>query len=155
MPHHNTMRTSCHSDSLLLKGLCCYVSSDKPVGSTKMHRKIIFRTLKGINSVDFFTGLISLIPVHQSCRELPLFSCQTLLCCVTALWEQFVSKWYWGRLMLLGMDMCSTAITLFCLAQLQSGSVWTKAQAVLAAWLFCSSNGKKGQGMIRVLFWCT
>lgn len=153
MPHHNTMRTSFHSDLLLSKGLCYYMSSDRPVGTMKMHRKIIFRTLKGINSADFFTGLISLIPIHRSCRQL-LFSCHTPLCCVTALGEQLVSKWYWGRLSLLGMDVCSTAITVLCLAQLQAGSEWTKSQAVPAAWLFCSSNGKKGQEMIHPLFWC-
>lgn len=49
------------------------------------------------------------------------------------------------------MDMCSTAITVLCLAQLQAGSAQAKVQAVLAAWLFCSSNGKKGQGMIHSL----
>lgn len=60
-------------DSLHLNGvlLQCCMPSDKTVDSMEMHIKSIFKTLRGVKHYDSFTGLISLVSIHHSCREFP------------------------------------------------------------------------------------
>lgn len=74
--YHDNVLSLC--DSLHLNGalLRHYLSSDKPVGSMEMHIKTIFKMFNGVKGEDFFIGLTSLVSTHQSCKELPLLSCQ-------------------------------------------------------------------------------